>query len=712
MAPKPVRVAVSGFDGLDNPHPGAGVAAALREGWPGPIEIDALVYEADETAAWMPGAADAIHLIPLLDKGDDAMLARLLEIHAARPIDVLVPCLDLEVPVIARIAADLEEHGIQTLIPGHSVVNATTKLRLPKFCHEQDIPTPRTIHVYDLSDLPLHAKQFGFPLMLKGTVAGARKVHNVDEAMHHARKFNREWGGGVLLQQPVQGDEFVVAAVSGRDHRTLGAVAMRKIGISGKGKAIFGAVVEEPETIEQASQILQRLKWRGPLELEFIRQRGGSAVHLIEINCRFPSWVSLCARAGANLPVLAVAEALGRRQSRRQAPRAGASFVRDVDETAILLSDRQALSRTGTLVRPAAEPARRRRDPAGLSVAISGIATLDVINAGLGVARAINRAPGVSRVIGLGYGAYDSGMYRPDLFDAVYRLPTYADPEQIRQRLEQIHAETPFDVVIPCLDGEIPNFIANREALGKLGVEMLLPGTAAFNRRDKLKLFTGKIEKDWGGFHIPDTRKVKSERGLIRAAQDLGFPVMVKGAISLAIKAEGNGDLAAAWRQLQGEGNQEVLVQRFVDGPRYAVAAVCGRNHETLCSFTIKKLRTCDRGSTWSAISVKEPALEEAFARFLEAIKWVGPAEGEFMRDSVTDEFALIEVNPRFTGWISFAADLGLNHPYLAAMTAAGRDVASPAEVERTVFMRATRDIPVSPARLSAISTRGGLRYD
>ena len=40
-----LRVAISGFDGLDVPHPGAAVARALRESWGEPIEIHALGYD-------------------------------------------------------------------------------------------------------------------------------------------------------------------------------------------------------------------------------------------------------------------------------------------------------------------------------------------------------------------------------------------------------------------------------------------------------------------------------------------------------------------------------------------------------------------------------------------------------------------------------------------------------------------------------------------
>ena len=45
-----VRVAITGFGGLDNSEPGTAVARALKLGWEGNISIDALGYD-----AWMTG---------------------------------------------------------------------------------------------------------------------------------------------------------------------------------------------------------------------------------------------------------------------------------------------------------------------------------------------------------------------------------------------------------------------------------------------------------------------------------------------------------------------------------------------------------------------------------------------------------------------------------------------------------------------------------
>ncbi len=707
-----ISVAVSGFDGLDNPHPGIAVAGSIRLGWDSPVEICALGYSPYMTGAWTPGIAESLHILPPLHAGDDAMFDRIAEIHGRRPLNAILPCLDLEVPVFARLATRLAKEGIGTLLPQPESVYATSKLRLPKLCHASNIRVPRTIHVSDLSDLPLHADQFGFPCFVKGIVAGARFVSNRQQMMMESRKLNAEWGGGVLLQDKIAGDEFVVAVLADRAGGRIASVTMRKIGVNEKGKGVLGSVVSDPEIDDYVDDVLPKLNWAGPLELELVRQAGSKNFYLIEINCRFPSWILLSAWSGCNLPAMTVEEIVGFASRQRHAARSGTTFVRDISETAVPMGTVQRLERFNR-VEPNGDALRvpRRRASNGIRVAVSGISTFDVVNAGLGVARALNMADGIGAVIGLGYGANDSGMYRGDLFDATYRLPVNADPVALLARLREIHSTTPFDVVIPCLDGELPAFVRIQAALAEHGIRSLLPDMTAFELRTKRWLFTGVHQRDWTGFFVPKTFVVDDDQTVNRAIDELGFPLVIKGGISFALRADNSNEVAAAIGELRDRQEKTMLAQPFVNGTRFAVAAVCDRNHVALAPYTIKKMRVCGRGSTWSAVRVHIPDLEHAFAEFLSTIRWVGPVEGEFIRDDDTERFALIEVNPRATGWIAFTALAGINHAMLAVNLACGRNTQLERGRSDLVFMRSCEDVPVSPLAFAAVTMKGGLRH-
>ena len=182
---------------------------------------------------------------------------------------------------------------------------------------------------------------------------------------------------------------------------------------------------------------------------------------------------------------------------------------------------------------------------------------------------------------------------------------------------------------------------------------------------------------------------------------------MLKGPLARCIPARSLDQVRSAWSQLRSEGAERAIVQQLVEGEIFATAAVCDRQQRIIARTTIKKLATCRRGSTWSAIHVPHPALEESFGSFLQHIGWVGPVEGEFIRDRITDRFYLFEVNPRFTAWIGFTAALGSNHPLLTVLAALDREIPRALDSRSAVFMRSSVEVLVAPAGLAAFSTRG-----
>ena len=709
-----LHIAVTGFAGLNNPHPGIAVARALREGWQGPIAIHALGYDSLMTGAWMPGVAVQLHLLPMLQEGDEVMLERILEIHHDVHLDAIIPCLDLELPILSRLSGRLAKEGIRTLLPSPESIYATSKLRLPKFSFDHDIRTPKTIHVLDLVDFPLHADQFGYPLVVKGTVAGAKVVSSSDRARKEAKVLNERWGGGILIQEALSGDEFVVSAVINKTGKTLGMISMRKLGINSDGKGVFGAVIDDPSVERIAKRIIGKIEWSGPLELEFIRPHGSNRLYLLEINCRFPSWIMLSHFAGCNLPVLLLQEIFEPNKRRKiPKPKPGVMFVRNVQEMAIPLERIIQLERHQTETGPASLPPRRKNGSGkGLRVAVTGLGSHDVVNPGLGVITALSQAPEVLKIIGLGYSAFDSGCYQSNILDSVYRLPAEDSPRALLEKLTEIHQINPFDVVLPCLDAEIPRFIEIESQMENLGVRTLLPSVKAFERREKLNLFTGRFKQDWGGFEIPKTFLVHSEQDVEKALRQLGLPVVVKGLVSESISADTVWEAKAAWFQLREKGYEEALVQPLIKGDDFAVAAVCDRRHQSHTLLTVKKTLKCERGSTWSAINHPQPELELSSAALFKYLKWTGPVEAEFIRDNLRSRFFLIEVNPRFTAWISFTAALGLNHPLQVvclAMDKPWKPTADPAEL---VFMRSSHELPVNTRDFAAISTKGCVHYE
>jgi len=709
------RVALTGFGGLDSPDPGIGVAEAIRHGWRGGLEIYALCYDVWSTGAWLPGLVDRLHVIPPLAKAAREMSSGILAIHEERPFDALIPNLDLEVNAFARIKPQLDKAGIATLLPPLESYLSTTKILLPRFCYSNFIFTPRTQHVPNIDEVPMQADQFGYPLVVKGSIAGAAKVHNSVQAHYEAVSLDAKWGGGVLLQEYIDGEEYVVAAVARADGSCLGMVSMRKQGINSRGKAMVGSVVNAPDVEKTAHEILEKLQWRGPLELEFIRSRANGRLYLFEINCRFPSWIMLSAFAGCNLPVALLREILEPGRRRPRAPEAGVSYIRHVHDFTVSMDDINRLERHGWAngrKAGARRSGRRRTTNGDTVVAVTGISAFEDVLSGCGVSKALARSGEVARLLGLVYGPFDTGAFQADTFDAIYRIPNGDDSEKLLSRLLQIKKRDGLDVIIPCIDFEIERFLNLRDELTRHGIHTILPTRKALHARAKKKLFSAKMRERRGVLKIPGASVLRKKSSLTEAIETHGFPLVIKGETAGMLIANNSDQAFAFVREMRDDGHEVLLAQAFVRGDEFAYSAVCGPDHRVIQDVLIKKLCQSDKGKTWGAINVIHADLVAALRDFLRSIAWTGPVEIEMIRDVRDDSFTLIEVNPRFPAWISYTCELGINLPLTALNSVLGRDAGHGAPNRDRVFMRSCQTLPVDSLDFATIATSGVLNHE
>jgi carbamoyl-phosphate synthase large subunit len=114
----------------------------------------------------------------------------------------------------------------------------------------------------------------------------------------------------IVVQEFIHGDEYNVCAL-GNKGATVGAVAMKKLYITDKGKGWSGITIREPALLTLSEKVIEALQWNGGLELEFVKDKTTNSYVLLEINPRFPAWVYLTAAAGQNLPMAALKLALG-----------------------------------------------------------------------------------------------------------------------------------------------------------------------------------------------------------------------------------------------------------------------------------------------------------------------------------------------------------------------------------------------------------------
>jgi carbamoyl-phosphate synthase large subunit len=150
------------------------------------------------------------------------------------------------------------------------------------------------------------------------------------------------------MQKIVPGDEFNIVMLGDGEGGVIGMVPQRKLVITDKGKGFGGVVVNNPTLDAFARKVMSLIKWRGPLELEFIKGMD-EVCYLIEINPRFPAWVRLAEGAGQNLPAATVLLSLGMPVEQLPPYKAGTFFIRHCEDIISDISLMGEVSATGEL---------------------------------------------------------------------------------------------------------------------------------------------------------------------------------------------------------------------------------------------------------------------------------------------------------------------------------------------------------------------------
>jgi carbamoyl-phosphate synthase large subunit len=304
-----MNIAVTGLNATDNPGPGVPIIRSIKEGDKS-IRITGLLYDSLEPGIYMENIADKSYLIPYPSTGLENLYERLMVIHEKEKLDMIIPSLDSELYAFSRLSSRLLEKGIKTFLPTLRQLDIRAKDKLHNF-FKDDINVPKNFLASSVSDLYNYQDDFTYPLYVKGIFYDAYKANNFEEVRSYFNKISVQWGYPVIIQESIQGEEYNVVALGDGTGKTIGAVPMRKLYITDKGKGWSGISINDPKLMELAHFILKKTEWKSGLELEFVKSKENGEFYLLEINPRFPAWVYLAVASGQNLPYYQVKLAMG-----------------------------------------------------------------------------------------------------------------------------------------------------------------------------------------------------------------------------------------------------------------------------------------------------------------------------------------------------------------------------------------------------------------
>lgn len=323
-----MNIAVTGLNATDNPAPGVPVIRSLKEAKEITGKIIGFVYDPLEPGIYKEELADKCYQIPYPSSGLENLFSRISEINEIEKIDLLIPTLDSELYGFVKLQDKLSSIGIKTFLPTLEQLNIRGKDKLFDFCKDSGIKVPKNILVTSAQELYKIPNQFSYPVVIKGIFYEAYIANNFDEALAAFNKLSFKWGFPIIVQEFVKGDEFNVVALGDGKGKTIGAVAMRKLYITDKGKGWSGITIDDPNILSISRKVIEKTKWRSGLELEFIKDSKTNEYYLLEINPRFPAWVYLAPSAGQNLPYALVRLANGEEIQPYESYEIGKIFVR------------------------------------------------------------------------------------------------------------------------------------------------------------------------------------------------------------------------------------------------------------------------------------------------------------------------------------------------------------------------------------------------
>jgi carbamoyl-phosphate synthase large subunit len=122
----------------------------------------------------------------------------------------------------------------------------------------------------------------------------------------------------------------------------------------------------------------------------------------------------------------------------------------------------------------------------------------------------------------------------------------------------------------------------------------------------------------------------------------------------------------------------------------------------------MRKTYVTEKGKGWAGITIHDPALLELAHRVIRKTMWAGGLELEFIKVKATNEYSLLEINPRFPAWVYLCSAVGQNLPHAFTKLAMGEPV-TPFTTYETgkLFVRCSWDLIADITKFEQLTTVG-----
>lgn len=219
-----------------------------------------------------------------------------------------------------------------------------------------------------------------------------------------------------------------------------------------------------------------------------------------------------------------------------------------------------------------------------------------------------------------------------------------------------------YDLFIPISDRAIDLANAHRQLILSF-TQMILPShDAIILARDKAQTMRLAERLD---VPIPRTLFPQSLKQAVWEAQTLGFPCVLKtprGTGSKGVLIAKNEDEVRCFVEKYGRDCGMPILQEHRPGDTADLAAVCHKGTIIASHSFYCEPRHMIGGTPPYVTSIHDERILQHANKLVESLDWSGPIDFDFIR-TADGECLLLEINPRFSGTISFASAVGIDLP-------------------------------------------------
>lgn len=253
-------------------------------------------------------AADRGYILPKVSSPEYGRY--LLELCLSNEINLVVPLIDPELPVLAREKATFLKHGIVLAVSDENVISiANDKLLTAQFFSSVGVPSPVTVDAGSYLTNPEIWPALHFPVVVKpkhGSAGQGMAVCFNHKDMEYCCSKLPE--GEAIIQEHLSGSEVTIDVFSDGSGNLIELVPRRRLKVRG-GEVERGVTVDCGDFINYVASIVRALKPYGVINIQCFVTPTGPV--FTEINARFGGGYPLADAAGACFPEMLVQLALG-----------------------------------------------------------------------------------------------------------------------------------------------------------------------------------------------------------------------------------------------------------------------------------------------------------------------------------------------------------------------------------------------------------------